>query len=486
MKKFIKYSLLVFFFFLSAYFIFCSLTNYSYDRVLPPYVQTFIAIKEPKKIVKTNREIIEKFAPNIKQLMKFIPFIPNLQIVIAKLAEGPILILDASYYRGIVSLGFMLRNFFLKEQGIYLEENLELSKRDEDAFIIRNNKETLVFLTKKRNLIIISPSLKAIMAAKANLEMEDKEKIKVEPEGDIFSFFMPHDLLKSFISVYPQIEFMLPILKKVDYATMTFYFHEDCIESRLKILLKEPETYAEKVYAKLLSIEKKDVDFFSVIPAKTETFFSFSIESFQDLYRYLVIILKDYPELFKKFTMGTRLAKRLSDMDMEDLFFSWIGNNVTTLSLNGQTLFLVEVRDRDLFLKAFSNFIGEKETIDNIDVFKIELPGIIGILKSLFAPSIQLPVFSFYKGYIVISNEAAAILKFMSMDIDITSTKEYEVYRNRIKKGQIQFFVDIAYGNLPITSVSGVLKDILRYYQKFYGSVKLDYPKIEVNSVFIR
>jgi len=460
------------------------LTNFSYKKALPPYVQTFIAIKEPKKIFKTNKDILKNNFPFIKPLEKFIPIIPNIQIVAAKLAEGPIIIIDTKYYRGLLSLALILKDMFLNKEGIYLEYNNELSKMDEDALIIKNRNETLGFLSKKRNLLIISPTLKALLAAKANIYMEDKEDISIKPRGDIFSFFMPHNLIKDLISFYPQLEFLLPITQQIDYGTISLFFEEEFIKLELDIISKNPQTYKQKVYEKLLSLEMGSSNLSDFIPARSEAFVSLSLNDFQNLYRYLVVILKDYPDLFDRLVMATGVAKRLSEQEFEDLFFSWIGQNIGSVILNDEPVFIVEVKDKDKFLKVFTNFIGEKKVVNNIEITAIELPGIIGILKSLFAPSIKMPFFTIFKDYLLISNSPEQIIKFIKMsDVPIVTQKEYQRSIADLKKGQVEFYLDLGYGNHPFLGNDRFL-EIVKKYQKTYGTLNMDYPNIKFEIIF--
>ncbi len=150
-KKFFKYTLLLFFFFFAIYFVFCFFTNYNPSEVLPPEPQAVLNIHRPKKVLAYNDFIFEHY-PDFAKIKNFLPLIPDFRIMLTQLAFGPVLVVDMGYFRALSFLAFSFKDQFLKpkEESFYIEENLMLSKQDPDSYILKYGNETLGFVARKK------------------------------------------------------------------------------------------------------------------------------------------------------------------------------------------------------------------------------------------------------------------------------------------------------------------------------------------------
>jgi hypothetical protein len=490
MKKFIKYFFLIVFFLLAAYFIYCLITNYSPERALPPEPQAVVSVTRPKKILYEYEFLLEEY-PEIKNIKKFLPFIPNFNTTVVKLASGPVLIVDFGYYRGILDVFFLVKNWFLNEgNGIYLEENPVLRKEDPDSYILKNGRETLGFMARKRNLIIVSPFLKSFRTALANMG-GDHPKPELNQSGDINIFFRTNRMLRELANLYPQIGFLKSVLEKNKYGTVEIYLEEDRIKMETNLRFSEPENYQEKVIARMLSQERGEPTIESIVPLRSSSFVSFTVENIADVYRYLVVLFKDYPELFSTLQTGNKALKFLADKDMNQLLFSWMGQEVATVALSdlANPIMVIQVKDADAFRKNFKDFIGDKVTrTGEHTVFRIELPGIFNFLKSIFAPSVQLPYFSMIRDrFLLIANSPKDIVHFLNRSpINVETSRDYKAVRESIDEGQVFFYADLSYGGIPLTELSPLLKKLFTRYYRVGGSVKFEYPKAKVNLVILK
>ena len=135
--------------------------------------QAVLNIHRPKKVLAYNDFIFEHY-PDFAKIKNFLPLIPDFRIMLTQLAFGPVLVVDMGYFRALSFLAFSFKDQFLKpkEESFYIEENLMLSKQDPDSYILKYGNETLGFVARKKNLLIISPFKKALQMAIAHLSME--------------------------------------------------------------------------------------------------------------------------------------------------------------------------------------------------------------------------------------------------------------------------------------------------------------------------
>ena len=488
-KKFFKFILILFFLFSSAYFIFCLITNYSPEKFLPPFPQAVVSVNQPKKILNEYSFLLDEYE-EFKPIKKFLPFVPNLQIYIVNLSSGPILIVDSGYWRGLMGAAFFLKDWFFKAgEGIYLEENPLLEK---DVFILKDGTETLGFVAHRRNILIVSPYHQIIKIALGNYDSVETPP-KIEKSGDISIFFRPTAQIKKFLSLYPQLEFMKEILDKHESGNAKIYFQDNSIKTEIVLKLKKPETYQEKVIEKFLQMDSWISSFYEKVPLRTSSFASFSTEDLEKVYQYLILLLKNNKKVFSDLKMGNDALKFVTDKGIRELFFSWTGNEMGSLTLSNskEPVLFIEIKDKAVFFDSFKPFIGEKaKESGEYEIYKIDLPGLFNFIKNIFAPSIELPYFTVFDDkYLIIANNPKEIENFLNLShqVKLNSDKSYEIVKqNTDQNAHIHFYVDLSYGHLPVANLSPIIKKMLEKYYKAGGSIRFDYPEIKIDFTVVK
>ncbi|PKL15194.1 MAG: hypothetical protein CVV50_00880 [Spirochaetae bacterium HGW-Spirochaetae-6] len=291
---------------------------------------------------------------------------------------------------------------------------------------------------------------------------------------------------------YPQLALLKDVFQNNQSGTAQVYFHSDFIKSTLSLRFKAPSSYQDKVFERLLNMKKGSPTLSQIAPLHSSSFFSFSVSEFQTLYQYLVVLFRDNKEMLSQLQIGQRAVKYISQYHLND-FFDWMGEEVAAITLSdyGTPLLLMQVKNKDKFEETMKAFIGSRvASLDQQKVYSIVLPGIFGFLKSIFAPSIQLPFYTLYQDkYLIISNSANEIVDFLkkSAHVALPVSKDYKlITENTDKSAQIQFYADLSYGYFPFVQISPIFQKMLQKYHKLGGSVRLAYPDIEIEMVIAK
>ena len=491
-RKIVKYTLISIFFLLALNFVFCFLTNYDPEEALPPKPQALLSIKHPKKLVTEYQFLLDQYPEleKVKKALRLMPLVPNFRVVLAQVAKGPVFIFNTGYYRGIFDILYSFKDQFLDDQeGLHLVDIPQL--KDQGIYMLNNGKTTLGFLAKKRNLILFSLTATSLQMAQMNLET-DQPTVQFEQSGDISLFFDTELLLQSLMRSYPQLALLKDVFQNNQSGTAQVYFHSDFIKSTLSLRFKAPSSYQDKVFERLLNMKKGSPTLSQIAPLHSSSFFSFSVSEFQTLYQYLVVLFRDNKEMLSQLQIGQRAVKYISQYHLND-FFDWMGEEVAAITLSdyGTPLLLMQVKNKDKFEETMKAFIGSRvASLDQQKVYSIVLPGIFGFLKSIFAPSIQLPFYTLYQDkYLIISNSANEIVDFLkkSAHVALPVSKDYKlITENTDKSAQIQFYADLSYGYFPFVQISPIFQKMLQKYHKLGGSVRLAYPDIEIEMVIAK
>ncbi len=488
-KKFAKYSLMIIVFLLASYFIFCLISNHNPKDALPPKPQVLVSLNKPKKLL-NEYEFLLKDYPELKNIKKFLPFVPNFQIILSKVGTGYLIIVDTGYMRGLVELGMVFKSWFLDDKkGIHYEEYPQLKKYG--IYALKDKRATLGYFSHQRNLLLFSNTTKPLRVAYNNLNT-DHDLVDFSVKGDISILFNTDRLLKKVVKAYPQLSFLKEILNKNQSGNAQVYFEDNIIKTKLVLKFKKPETYKEKVYSRLLNMSNGDRTISDITPYKSGSFVSFSIEDFKKMYNYFIWIFKDNPAIYSKIKLGTKALAYISKHHLHE-FFAWMGQEMgaVTLSDYDKPVLVIKVKDSAQFKKTFKQFIGDKVAkVGGANVYEMDLPGMFGFLKSIFAPSIDLPYFTIFKNeYLLISDSAKNITNFIkgASHVKIADDGDFQLVKDNISsKSHIKFFMDLGYGYVPFMNISPEIKKIMKHYMKMGGGVTFKYPEIHVDLVSVK
>lgn len=135
-------------------------------------------------------------------------------------------------------------------------------------------------------------------------------------------------------------------------------------------------------------------------PAGTSVFSSINIKSFREIWE-LALVLRGQ-DLQGTFSQIDGLAKTFLRLSIDDLLFSWTGDEVGTY-LSGKSsdpVVFVKVRDKGKLEKVFAtldntSFFDRDSSLvfNNVRLDRIVFPDIIAGIVNLFVPNLQMPYF---------------------------------------------------------------------------------------------
>lgn len=146
----------------------------------------------------------------------------------------------------------------------------------------------------------------------------------------------------------------------------------------------------------------------------------------------IVDIVKPFIPADKKFdslwSKGESLCKVLFSLSLEDLLYSWTGNEFAVLGLEGKKdpVFAMQVSNEEqrntVFKKITSSIVvNENDTLvlNGMRVAQIELPDFLQNILSAFQINVAKPYYYVNKGYVFFSESAENIVQIASADKDM-------------------------------------------------------------------
>lgn len=140
---------------------------------------------------------------------------------------------------------------------------------------------------------------------------------------------------------------------------------------------------------------------------------------------------------------GSSLSKTLLGASLEDILFSWTGNEICAFGIEGQNdpIFAIQVKDekqrREVFDKILSSLLMKDDNsliLDGVRVPRIMLPAYIQNILDVFGINLQMPYYIVDNGYVLFSTSAECLSNFhrSSKYMDTLSKSENYV---RVAKG---------------------------------------------------
>ena len=171
---------------------------------------------------------------------------------------------------------------------------------------------------------------------------------------------------------------------------------------------------------------------YELLPYNTAVYANISFQSFDQLYKTLtnefsVQDAKDY----KSFSRMLNQIENQLQINLENDFFSWIGNEIAFAKTNPKT----EQRNEEIIILFHTNSISDakekmkhlqkqiqeyapikfsKRIYKNYEINKINSKGLFGILFGKLFESLEKPYYSFIEDYVVFSNSEKALIDLIN------------------------------------------------------------------------
>lgn len=180
--------------------------------------------------------------------------------------------------------------------------------------------------------------------------------------------------------------------------------------SRLRLSMSLPVDSDDPALRSLLSRQSMVPSIYTLLPADTQYTTLIAAGSLQDLLQ--PVIGFSGPEFDRAWRQGSTASRTVLGMSLEDLLFSWTGNEFALFALAGrpQPVFAVQVGDerqrRAIFEKLFSSFAVSEDisvVLDGVRVPQIKLPDFLSGILRFWNVTIPAPYYLEQDGFLFLS-----------------------------------------------------------------------------------
>jgi len=170
-----------------------------------------------------------------------------------------------------------------------------------------------------------------------------------------------------------------------------------------------------------------------MLPSATSFSVSYGIENFPKYYRSYTEFLRKHGRL-KKF----EIAQKAYKIDKENLFYSWVGNQFSIVSIKSSTnrvsfndLVLIQSKDETLALEALQ-LVSDKSAIDfrSYSIRKFNKKNILKSYLGSCFEGISLPYYAIINDVVIFSDDVKIVKDVISDYLDGRSLSNYSHFKN--------------------------------------------------------
>lgn len=336
------------------------------------------------------------------------------------------------------SLSFVSRYFSL----LYNRLNIKGLYREGDHFIFDSN-GTYYYIKPYKNLLVVVNNdtlLEAAFAENYNVYTVEEQKLfRKESDSPVKVIANVSKLLSSESSneVINQVKYSIP---ENALSLISLNITDENIKINAEIPLEipnNPEYLLGPVLNKIsttpsiLSRFRENVQYYTIINAGT----------LQELKTaFLPLVVEDSDKLWKK---ADGLSKSFFSLSLDELLFSWTGNEITMFGLEDKNdpVFAIQVKDEKQRQKVFDKLTASmliknnsSLILDGVRIPRLELPAFIQELLNLFEVSLPHPYYFIQDGFIYFSESAENLSEIYKSESRIGKIAQEKNW-NTISKG---------------------------------------------------
>lgn len=275
--------------------------------------------------------------------------------------------------------------------------------------------ETIIYAKPYKNIIMISSSKKSYDFAEknftsrivSNAEKKEIEKNKIKTVK-ILAPSLRIIKMKIFEKFYN--ENAEKIFGKENLSSFTFDITNETININLDIPVQKEECNTE--LTKLLNLKSTQPKFTSFLSSDTQYYTLINIASLEQMKNAFFPLIQKHSDIETTWQKADNLSRTLFSLSLEELLFSWSGNEITAFGIEGSSepIFAIEIKDekkrQEIFEKLNNSILINTNTsliVNGMRLPCLELPNIISNLISFFGVELPRPFYLVNNGYIYFS-----------------------------------------------------------------------------------
>lgn len=336
-----------------------------------------------------------------------------------------------------------------------------------------------IFLHK--NLAVVSPSLFLIEEASTlgtgSLYRNSDLELLTKPMTQPFRITADSErLIELFGTDNPILHGVLSRLSFEGLSTISFGVSDEHIGVDIQIPATINSETDPKLY-ELFDIPSEVPRCISLMPDSAQYYTLLSFGTLKQLLDGFMPVFPSSMGIPSMLKTGASLSKSILGLSLDDLLFSWSGDEMVAIGLEGKKdpVFVIKVADetkrKEVFKKLVSNIlINENQSLflDGVRLPQLQLPPFLQGLLSAFGIEIPKPYYMVEKGYIFFSESAENLSNIshgMRGSSKLVKTEMWnKVSKNQKNDSEISLFYNLSRSVPFFLRSNGIVSDILQQY----------------------
>lgn len=267
---------------------------------------------------------------------------------------------------------------------------------------------------------------------------------------------------------------LLPLIKENTFSLISFGITDSRIKAEANIPLDPPENSS---LSRLVTAPSKLPSLPARLSDRVQYYTLINAGSLEELKNAAFPLLPPEKKIDSLWSTGNSLCKALFNTSLEDLLFSWSGNEFAVLGMEGvdNPVFAIQVRDekqrQKIFDRVISSIIVKSDTsliVDGMRLPQLMLPSFLQALLGAFNINLPSAYYYVHDGYIYLSlspEPLSALYSSSAAGSFIAMKEEWKDVQPRLTRGtSLSLFYNLAQSTPFFLRNDNVLTQILDLY----------------------
>ena len=342
-------------------------------------------------------------------------------------------------------------------------------------------KKATLYIKPIKNLVVIASSLNYLNLAtendnSVNFSAEQRSNLLRKNEKSIRLLANTQKIAETFTEGNELLSKVTSVLTKNELSEVSFEIADGSIQFQAKLPFELTEE-SKNTFGPLLNKKSSMPILLARLGDSVQYYTTINAGSFEQLKTSLFPLLpanKKPDELWKK---ANSMCKMLFSSSLEDILFSWTGQEFAALGIRGHNdpIFAIQIKDeiqrQHIFEKIFSSILIKNDDsliLNGIRLPQLLLPGFINSVLSLFNINIPFPYYVEHDGFIYFSENPECLCKLinsMQNGSKLSNTQNWkDVSSEQKTESTISLFYDLEHSMPFFLRGQSTLSQILKLY----------------------
>jgi len=334
--------------------------------------------------------------------------------------------------------------------------------------ITDNETQSTIYLSIINNILVGSMSNllieDVILRKDEKFFLSDKNFSQVLLEvsqKELIHFYINYSRFPKFIQKFTPDETNLSVMlsKMLDFSAFDVDMQNNLIVCEGFTLLKDDAFYLSA----LSNLTPQNSICYQLLPTNTALYLSFTFDAFPQAYKQIMQEFeRNNTTEFELYQKGIKNLEREFEIDVEESFFSWIGNEIALVKTNPKfgsrnedlivMLHSIDIQQAEKALENLREKLQETAPISfktksykNFDIHFINIKGVFRVLFGNLFESIEKPYFTIIDDFVLFSNSESTLIDFINFYIKgntLSHNRHFTDFKDNFNiKSNIHFYI---------------------------------------------